>query len=35
MLGNTAKALVQQEKLNALDPIIADRLASMIVKRRM
>ena len=35
MLGNTARALEQQEKLKTIDPVIADRLASMIVKRRM
>jgi tetratricopeptide (TPR) repeat protein len=35
MLGNTAKALEQQEKLKAIDPIIADRLASMIIKHQM
>jgi tetratricopeptide (TPR) repeat protein len=35
MLGNTAKALEQQEKLKTIDPIIADRLASMIVKHQM
>ena len=35
MLGNTAKALEQQEKLKALDPAVADRLASVIVKHQM
>jgi superkiller protein 3 len=35
MLGNTAKAFEQQQKLKALDPAIADRLASVIVKRQM
>ncbi len=35
MLGNTAKALEQQEKLKTINPIIADRLASMIVKHQM
>ena len=35
MLGNTAKALEQQEKLKAIDPLMADRLASVIVKRQM
>ncbi len=35
MLRNTAKALEQQEKLKAIDPAIADRLASVIVKRQM
>ena len=35
MLGNTNKALEQQEKLKKLDPMIADRLASVIVKHQM
>jgi tetratricopeptide (TPR) repeat protein len=35
MLGNTAKALEQQNKLRTLDPGIADRLASVIVKHQM
>jgi tetratricopeptide (TPR) repeat protein len=35
MQGNTAKALEQQEKLRALDPAIADRLASVIVKHQL
>jgi tetratricopeptide (TPR) repeat protein len=35
MQGNTAKALEQQEKLKTLDPAIADRLASVIVKHQM
>ena len=35
MLKNTAKALEQQEKLKAIDPAIADRLASVIVKRQL
>ena len=35
MLGNTAKAFEQQDKLKAIDPLIADRLASVIVKRQM
>ena len=35
MMGNTAKALEQQEKLKALDPAIANRLASVIVKHQM
>ena len=35
MLGNTAKASEQQEKLKAIDPAIADRLASVIIKRQM
>lgn len=35
MLGNTAKAVEQQEKLKKLDPRIADQLASVIVKRQL
>ena len=35
MMGNTAKAMEQQAKLKALDPAIADRLASVIVKHQM
>ncbi|HEV2828880.1 MAG TPA: tetratricopeptide repeat protein [Pyrinomonadaceae bacterium] len=35
MLGNTAKAIEQREKLKTLDPAIADRLASVIVKHQM
>ena len=35
MLGNTSKALEQQEKLKALDPAVADRLASVIIKHQM
>ena len=35
MMGNTAKALEQQERLKALDPAIANRLASVIVKHQM
>lgn len=35
MMGNTTKALEQQEKLKAIDPAIADRLASVIVKHQM
>jgi Flp pilus assembly protein TadD len=35
MLGNTAKALEQQEKLKAIDPAVAGRLASLIVKHQM
>lgn len=35
MLKNTAKALEQQEMLKEIDPAIADRLASVIVKRQM
>jgi Flp pilus assembly protein TadD len=35
MLGNNAKALEQQEKLKAIDPAIANRLASVIVKHQM
>jgi tetratricopeptide (TPR) repeat protein len=35
MMGNTAKAIEQQNKLKTLDPAIADRLASVIVKHQM
>ena len=35
MMGNTAKAIEQQEKLKAIDPAIAERLASVIVKQQM
>jgi Flp pilus assembly protein TadD len=35
MMGNTAKALEIQEQLKTIDPAIADRLASMIVKHQM
>jgi tetratricopeptide (TPR) repeat protein len=35
MLKNTAKALEQQEILKEIDPAVADRLASVIVKRQM
>lgn len=35
MQRNTAKALEQQEKLKEIDPVMADRLASIIVKRQM
>jgi len=35
MLGNTTKALEQQEKLKTIDPAVADRLASVIVKHQM
>jgi superkiller protein 3 len=35
MLGNTAKALELQEKLKTIDPAVADRLASVIVKHRL
>lgn len=35
MLGNAAKASEQQEKLKTIDPAIADRLASVIIKRQM
>jgi hypothetical protein len=35
MLGNTAKALEQQEKLKAIDPAVANRLASVIAKHQM
>ena len=33
--GNTAKAIEQQEKLKTLDASVADRLASVIVKRQL
>ena len=35
MLGNTAKAIELQEQLKTIDPVIADRLASVIVKHRL
>ena len=35
MIGNTAKAMEQQEKLKALDPAVAERLASVIVKKQL
>ncbi|HKO98001.1 MAG TPA: tetratricopeptide repeat protein [Pyrinomonadaceae bacterium] len=35
MLGNTAKALEQQQRLRAIDPLVAERLASVIIKRQM
>jgi tetratricopeptide (TPR) repeat protein len=35
MLGDTTKALEQQQKLRNIDVAIADQLASVIVKRRM
>jgi tetratricopeptide (TPR) repeat protein len=35
MMGNTPKALEQQEKLKAIDLAIANRLASVIVKHQM
>jgi superkiller protein 3 len=35
MLGNTAKAMEQQQKLKTIDPLVADRLASVIIKRQM
>ena len=35
MIGNTAKAMEQQDKLKALDPAIAERLASVIVKKQL
>ncbi len=35
MLGDTTKALEQQEKLKTIDPVVADRLASVIVKHQM
>ena len=35
MIGNTAKAMEQQEKLKTLDPAVAERLASVIVKKQL
>jgi tetratricopeptide (TPR) repeat protein len=35
MIGNTAKAMEQQAKLKTLDPAIAERLASVIVKKQL
>ena len=35
MLGNTAKAMEQQQKLKTIDPLVAERLASVIVRRQM
>ena len=35
MLGDTTRALEQQEKLKTIDPVVADRLASVIVKHQM
>ena len=35
MLGNTAKAMEQQEKLKRIDPLVAEQLASVIIKRQM
>ncbi len=35
ILGNTEKAVAQQEKLKSIDPMIANRLASAIVKHQM
>lgn len=35
MLGNTVKAIEQQEKLKRLDPLVAEQLASVIIKRQM
>ena len=35
MLGNTAKATEIQQRLKAIDPLVADRLASVIIKRQM
>jgi Flp pilus assembly protein TadD len=34
ILGDTTKALEQQEKLRAIDSRVADQLASVIIKRR-
>jgi tetratricopeptide (TPR) repeat protein len=35
MIGNTARAMEQQEKLKTLDPAVAERLASVIVKKQL
>ena len=35
MLGNTTKAMEQQQKLKSIDPLVAEQLASVIVKRQM
>lgn len=35
MLGNTTKAMEQQQKLKTIDPLVAERLASVIVRRQM
>jgi tetratricopeptide (TPR) repeat protein len=35
MLGNTAKATEIQNKLKTIDPLVADRLASVIIRRQM
>ena len=35
VMGDSAKALEIQAKLRAMDPLIADRLASAIVKRKL
>ena len=35
MMGNTSKAMEQQQKLKTIDPLVADRLASVIIKRQM
>lgn len=35
MLGDTTKALEQQQKLRTIDVAVADQLASVIIKRRM
>ncbi|HSS18547.1 MAG TPA: tetratricopeptide repeat protein [Pyrinomonadaceae bacterium] len=35
MMGNTAKAMEQQEKLKQISPAVAERLASVIIKHQM
>lgn len=35
MLGNKAKATELQQRLKTIDPLVADRLASVIIKRQM
>ncbi len=35
MLGNTTKAMEQQQKLKTIDPLVAERLASVIIRRQM
>jgi Flp pilus assembly protein TadD len=35
MVGNTAKAMEQQQKLKAINPVVAEQLASVIIKRQM
>ncbi|HEV2884323.1 MAG TPA: tetratricopeptide repeat protein [Pyrinomonadaceae bacterium] len=35
MLGNTAKAMEQQQRLKMIDPLVADRLASVIIRKQM